>query len=371
MSRFRIEIAERGDDAELRRVLASTPMPGAVSIAFRREPSFFDAAVVDGGFHQTVIARDCETGSVAGFGTRSVRQRYVNGKPAAVGYLSGLRLLPPYRGSGLLARGFRFFKELHQDGRTQLYLTTIAADNAPALAVLEAARAGLPRYHLAGTYHTLMIPLARGGRCAKGTAKSVHIRPAMESDLPAVIDFLRSAGPARQFLPCYEAADFFSAGGTFRDLKPQDLLLAMDGGAVIGTLGCWDQSAFRQTVVASYDGATGWARPLDEGSAALRRQPELPRPGERFRHVTAALILVQDDDPQVFAELLDEAVRISAKRHRYFLIGLHESDPLLPAAAARQAASYCANLYSVCWRDGEELRAQLDGRPPYLELGCL
>src|SRR5262245_46354938 len=165
MSRFHMDLATRCDDAELRRLLASTPMPGAVTVSFRREPSFFEAAAVDGEFSQTVVARDCEEACIAGFGTRSIRQRYVNGVPTAIGYLSGLRLLPQYRNQGLLARGFRFFRQLHQDGRAQLYLTTIGADNATALDALTSGRAGLPRYHFAGVYQTAVIPMHSGMNC--------------------------------------------------------------------------------------------------------------------------------------------------------------------------------------------------------------
>src|SRR5438270_9605247 len=112
MSRFRIDLATPADDAELRRVLAATPMPGRVRVGFRREPSWFAAAVVDGFFRQVVVCRDLDTGRLAGFGCRSVRRLYVNGRPADVGYLSGLRLLPEHRGLGLVARGYAFFRRL-------------------------------------------------------------------------------------------------------------------------------------------------------------------------------------------------------------------------------------------------------------------
>jgi hypothetical protein len=371
MSRFRIEVAVRADDADLRRVLASTPMPGAVTVAFQREPSFFDAAVVDGGFHQIVIARDCEEARIAGFGTRSVRRRYVNGRPMAVGYLSALRLLPQYRNHGLLARGYRFFSQLHQDGRARFYLTTIAADNTTALSVLTSGRAGLPRYHLAGTYHTVIIPSVSDGVCASEGQSSVEIRQSKHDDLAAIIAFLHAAGPSRQFFPCYEMTDFFNAEGTFRDLKAQDLLVATRNGAVIGTLACWDQSAFRQTIVESYGAPIRWARPFYNGWAALRRRPKLPQPGKPFSFITAALPLVLDDEPQVFRALLSAAIELAAKRSEYLLIGMHESDPLLSIAKARRIAEYFTRLYLVCWPGGEALCQQLDDRPRYLELGCL
>src|SRR5262245_44781440 len=117
VSLYRFELATADDDADLRRVMAETPMPGAMSVAFRREPSYFGAAVVDGRFRQVVVCREADTGRVVGFGSRSVGERYVNGRPASVGYLSSLRLLEAHRNRGLVARGYAYFRQLHADGR--------------------------------------------------------------------------------------------------------------------------------------------------------------------------------------------------------------------------------------------------------------
>ena len=46
MGRYELSLATPEDDAELRAILAATPMPGRIAVSFRREPSFFDAAVV-------------------------------------------------------------------------------------------------------------------------------------------------------------------------------------------------------------------------------------------------------------------------------------------------------------------------------------
>src|SRR5262245_13232067 len=97
MSRYTIELAVPEDDAALRSVMAQTPMEGRISVAFGREPSFFAAAAVEGRFHQVVLGRDRVSQSVIGFGVRSIGERYVNGSPEPVGYLSGLRILPMHR----------------------------------------------------------------------------------------------------------------------------------------------------------------------------------------------------------------------------------------------------------------------------------
>jgi hypothetical protein len=133
MSRFEFTLATPADDEDLRRVLSLTPMEGRIRVAFAREPSYFAAASVDGNQLQVGVCRDKATGHVVGMGSRSVSRRYVNGRPQPVGYLSGLRLLPEYRGQGgLLARGYKFLRQLHADNAARFYLTTISEDNEPA-----------------------------------------------------------------------------------------------------------------------------------------------------------------------------------------------------------------------------------------------
>lgn len=366
MSSYRFEVATPDADADLRRILAETPMPGRIAVSFRREPSYFAAAVVDGRFHQVFAARDCAADRLVGFGARSVREMYVNGRVEPVGYVSSLRLLAEHRNRGLMARGIAFFRKLHADGRTPLYLTTIAEGNDTALGLLMSGRAGLPALHFAGKYHTVALPLGRRRTPAVG-----GIRPATEADLPEILAFLNSVGPARQFFPRYEPEDFFCPQGAFRDLRPADLLLAYRGGTLVGTLAGWDQCAFRQTVVQRYEPPLRWLRPFYNGWARCRGLPGLPAPGEAFPYLTAALPVVRDGDPEVFAALLEALLTRPRQGREYLLLGLYEADPLLAVVRGYRATWYTTRLYLVCWEDGEGLRAKVDGRPPYLELGTL
>src|SRR5262249_24988502 len=148
----------------------------------------FAAAVVDGRFRQVIAARDGTTGRVVGFGSRSIAERHVNGRPEPIGYLSSLRLLPAHRNPGLLARGYALFRRLHADRRAPFYLTTITEDNESARAVLTSGRAGLPTYHFAGRYHTVAIPLVRW-MPSRSRSLAVAVRPAREADLPEVLAF--------------------------------------------------------------------------------------------------------------------------------------------------------------------------------------
>jgi hypothetical protein len=370
ISRYRFELANPKDDADLRSVLAATPMAGRISVSFQREPSWFAGAVVDGWYRQTLVCRDVATCKVVGLACRSIRDVYLNGRPGSVGYLSSLRLLPEHRNLGLVARGYAFLRELHADGRTPLYLTTIAEGNHTALNVLTSGRAGLPRYHPAGAYHTVAIAVPRRG--GRFRARNVSVRPATIEDLDTVLEFLTAVGSGWQFFPCLKLSDFLSPQGTMSGLSPQNLFLAERGGRIVGTLAGWDQHAYRQSVVHSYSGCLRWARPFYNVWGKATNRPGLPEPGEPFRYLTGALPVIAGDDCEVFLALL-ETLRASAAGGpwSHVLIGLHEANPLLRLARRHQAACYVTRVFLACWPDGEAARAALDDRPPYLEAGSL
>jgi hypothetical protein len=368
---YRIELATPADDADLRQILAATPMAGSVSLAFHRDPSFFAAAHVEGSLRQVVAARDTEADRVVGFGCRCIRRLHVNGEAREVGYLSSLRLLPKHRNRGLVARGYAFFKKLHGDGAAPFYLTTIAEGNEPALRMLTSARAGLPMYHYRGAYHTAAVPLGASSARGPGHRGSVEMRPARDDDIPTLVRFLNQEGPRRQFFPAVEAADF-APGGLFHGLGIDAILLAFRAGALVGTLGGWDQSAYRQTVIHAYRPALRWMRPFYNGWARWRGLPSLPMPGQRLHYLTGALPVVKDDDPDVFMALLDALRRhLGHDGADYVFVGLHDEDPLLPTLRRVASVEYTTRLYLACWEDGDPARQALDARVPYLELGTL
>ena len=127
----------------------------------------------------------------------------------------------------------------------------------------------------------------------------------------------------------------------------------------------------RAWFTATAAGCAGCGRSTTPGSgcAACRG---CRRRASRFRYLTAALPVVADDDPEVFAALLGELRRRCAGGPwSHLLLGLHESDPLLPAvaAASRRPATRRTFIWRT-WADGDAAAARhwTAGRT-YLELG--
>jgi hypothetical protein len=154
-----LALATNEDDAGIRRLLASTPMPGRIRVRFEREPSYFAGCAPD---TQVLVARDGS--KVVGVACRTIQRLYVNGAAEDVGYLGQLRVDPAYRGQLLTARGYRVMRELHSDGRARGYYTSIVDGNAQAEGVLvRRSRGGMPRYRFLEKLYTLAVNVGRGG----------------------------------------------------------------------------------------------------------------------------------------------------------------------------------------------------------------
>jgi hypothetical protein len=361
-SRFEIELAVPADDHELRELLRSSPIPGRISVTFEREPSFFDSCQVRGDFFQIGVGRDRSTGEIIGVGTRSIAPEFINGQPRPLGYLADLRLEPLHRGGTLIARGYRFLRQLHEDRRTSLYTTVIFSENHAALTTIASGRAGLPRYHDMGTIQSPGINI-RGAE--PQIRAGCEILRGSQALLPEIVECLNRNNSRRQFAPVHTAAVFRSQ---WRDFRIEDFHVAVRGSKVVGVVGCWDQRSFKQTRVSGYDSHLQWIVPLANLLRPLTRGPRYPKPGEEVAYFYLSFIAIDDDSLPVFRALLRSAYNASVGQgYLYAIIALHERDPLLPALSDYSLTQFSGRLFCVTFEDGEDLFGALDGRVPYME----
>jgi len=361
-SRFDIELATSADDRELRALLRRNPIPGSISVTFEREPDFFACCRIRGEFFQVGIGRDRRTVRTIGLGTRSIATAFVNGEPMPLGYLADLRLEPEYRSGTLIARGYRFLKALHEDGRTRLYTTMIFSGNTTALNTIASGRAGLPIYHDMGVVYSPGINIRRR---KPAVAASCDILRGSYELLPEIVDCLNRNNARRQFAPVHTISMFRKQ---WRDFEADNFYVAVRDSRVIGVLGCWDQSSFKQTRVAGYSTRLRWLIPFANALRPLTGAPRFPKPGEELAYFYISFIAVDYDDLQVFRALLRTAYNDAVGgRYLYAILALHERDLLLPALGEYSLTPFCGRLFCVTFDDGKDLFWKLDGRIPYLE----
>jgi hypothetical protein len=214
----------------------------------------------------------------------------------------------------------------------------------------------------AGLYRTaVLVP--------RGTQLPLHaptVRATPIGRLACHVEFLPSTD--RDASSSVTASDFFGATSTFRGLEAHDIALAIADGRIVGTLGAWDQRAFRQTRVVDYDARIALARPLYNAWSLVRGAPRLPRRGSIVCARSCAVPVVAGDDDDVFRALIAFSL---ARTRELLLVGLpaRSADPR--HRVFRPALWYTTRLFR-----GRELKSGTAAtrarraRVPYLELGA-
>ncbi len=365
---FRVDLATAGDDAAIRGLYRSQPMPGRISVAFEREPNFSLGCRVTGEDCQIVVARTGDDGKIAGVACRSGRQLYLNGREQRLGYLGQLRIDERFRGRWLVSRGFGLLKQLHDCDPLPAYLVSIVDGNPEATGVLVRNRRKIfPTFHAVADFCTLAVSV-RGYKPA--LSRDAIIAGADARQLGEIAAFLRTCGANRQFFPVWTEEKL--RGLTALGLRIADLRIARRSGEIIGVAGLWDQSSYKQTVVHGYSGWMKAAAPIYNLSAPWLGRAALPRPGEKLRSAYAAFVCVANDDEDVFAALLRELHNLARFRgFEYLLIGLDARDPLLRVAREYTHVAYPSRLYLAEWPGGGHVHEQLDRRPAYVDIATL
>jgi hypothetical protein len=389
---FTFDLATPADNGAIRRLLANNPVPGQVTVTYEREPDFFLSCGPMGHFCQVLVARHQPSGEVAAVATRTTRPLYVNGQVEEVGYLSQLRVDERFRGRWVVSNGFRFLHQLHADGRVSGYITTIIEGNIEAQGILvHRARRHFPLYREIDRLCTLAIILGlprfgeslmsyplrglspqsktEGGREACNT---LTIHPASPADLPAIIVFLQQYSPAKQFFPVYTEADFSGDSPTTLGFCVNDFVIARWQSQIVGVMGLWDQSSYKQTMVQAYHGPLRLLRSICNVGLRLSGAQPLPPPGQSIHFAYASFICMAENDPDVFGMLLQYVYNVARESgYAYLMVGLSARDPLLAIARRYVHIPYYSRLYTVCWPGEEHFHQKLDARVPYVEIASL
>ena len=362
---FELRQATAQDDADIRALISSVSMPGAVSIQFSREPDYFLGTTIMGNPCDVLVARHQPDGQLAGIAVRAEHHAFLNGQEATLGYIGQIRIAPDYRGRWLVNQGAEWFREASSPDL--LYFGVIASENPRARQLMVGSRppAGLHSRDMGGlTTCALLLRPSRPHR-----TPGVDINPGSAETLSGIVDFLRQQGARRQFFPAY-ALENFTNGTSLRGLKAEDILVARRGDQIVGVLSVWDQAAYKQDVVESYGPTLRCLRPVYDLIARCIGARPLTPPGQAIQLAFAAGICILNDEPLVMQSLLSAAKINAYHRGKAFLmVGLSDNDPLLKIVRRHLHIKYHSDLYAVSW-SSEAIR-QLDERLPYIEIATL
>lgn len=366
-------LATGADDADLRRLLRTNALPGEIRLSYEREPSYWAAAAMEGPLHQTLIVRSPE-GRAVGMGSRSVRSLYVNGEAMPVGYMSQMRVDAAFAwGIALpkvLTQGWRFYRQLHQDGKTPYYLVSLVAGESVAWRMMTMGLPEWPTLFSVGGLLTYAIYVRRA-RTLPRLRSGMHLRRATQADLPAVAACLARNGRRRHFTPVWDA-ETLADGIETPELGMDNFWIVERGTLVVGTLARWNQRRFKQSIVRGYDERLAKNRPMVNLLAKAGLAPHLPAVGEQVKNSFASHLAVDNDDPAVAAALLAAVYNDAVQQgDQYLLLGLDPEHQLTKVVRSYRRIVYATQLFLAAWDEQVEAARRLDGRQMGAEIAVL
>jgi hypothetical protein len=306
--RHEICLADERDDDALNAIFAGCGFPGGISVLFTRRPRPFRSLQNDGEKAVVCLLREKSSGQAIGMGACVIQKAYMGGEVKRAGYLTGLKLLPQYRGQVRCIPECYEFMHAQTRHEVDFYYTTILEGNSAAWKMLEKRRKIMPDYLPRGGYTVYALKTGGARRASGGAGRGLTRGFTEEID-----DFYARRLPKLQFAP---------AGIDLPGLEKRDFFAWRRGGRVAAACALWDQRRYKQYVIASYSGAYRWLRGIP---LRLLGYPPLPEAGASANYVSVALLCA--DDAAAARRLLRGVLR-AAPEYDFALAGLHETSPL-------------------------------------------
>ena len=360
--------ATAADNDALVALAGACSMDGDIGLRVTREPDFFQLVHLEGSAWRVGIAEI--DGRVVGSVMCAVRHAYLHGAPRSTLYVGDLKVHPSNRRAGVadaLSEWARCILAEMAGTETPVMLTILAGNRA--MESRTPGRALVPRLARFATIRAFSIPLLFP--CAEAK-DGLIVTPARAADLDEMADLWARVGPGRQLAPVFDAHSLAAWIKAAPGLEITDYRVARNReGRIVGFIGWWDQTSFKQSQVTYYSARLRAVRAAVNTIARVTGGVALPAVGGTLRYRTAVHVCVAPDLPYVLRALVRRShAELRASRYAFATLGLDLSDPLCSALDGLFAQATDINAY-VCTPGGEYTGASLADRPLHYEIALV
>ena len=348
-NRFELSLACPEDSSGIQAVFDDVVFEGNIAVHFSRAPDPLRSLQNDGESVVVPIVKEISTGKIVGVGGCVNRTAYVNGKPSATAYLTGLKTLKSYQGRIPFIR--KAYDLIHKNTAqaNPLYYTTILKNNTQAIKLLEKPRKGMPAYKYIGDYTVYCM----GSNRAAALNNSAYIFE--KGNAAGLADFYAEHLPKYNLAPQSERlygltqSDFY----TMRD----------NDGSILAACAVWNQQSYKQYIVKGYKGPYNILSLLP---TKLFGYPGLPKAGAPANYASIALLIMRDENLEIARQFLRLVLSYEAQ-YSFLMIGLFENHPARPVLEEMRHIRYESRVYIVDFGSSPIL----DTRAVMLEVGSL
>lgn len=298
------EAATPADGPALLRMMEDLPAKGNIELLYTRRPDPYASYHGEGGDVSLGVIRGAD-GTPDFVESLIMRPMYLGGAPHEVGYLSGVR---KRTGAALRGNWLRMLIEYERPRCERLFLSVLDG-NEDVLSLFLKKRPYVPELRQVCDYTTYMVsPRALGKWAGKQDAAGYTFAHASADDLPEIYTFLRKYGQRYDFFPTVTDLE-----AQFTGLRLSDCFLVRDSGGIAAFGALWDQTAYKQYIVARYRGPMRLARLASPLLRAAGYVP-IPPPGTVLKLATLTLLAAREDALAPMAALLSGLAEQAAER---------------------------------------------------------
>jgi hypothetical protein len=298
----------------------------------------------------------------------SLKECYIGGSLYTIGYMSSMKARREYRGSLAFARIMALFDSYWKEANAACWLFSVFTGNATLNTLMGRRRVFFPKVEILSVYNTY-IHKPSAIRFSVNRVSETEIRYAGPKDVQRIEDFLKRQFIARDFIPAYTKEELFNGKGLLKDFSIQNLALAIEEDKVTGMAGLWDQSNFRRWFIESYSKPYRIFRSFYNLGALISQMPLLPIEKDPIRYQLMSLLLVENDQPDVFTLLYRFLVgHVSEKC--LISVGMAEQHPF-NFLFAKRCFKMKNNLYIGYRKENAELIRSIRKDKIYIEQGGL
>lgn len=350
--KFELVLAEHSDWPEIRKIYACGEFDGGIAVQYLRDPDPIASFEREGDKVIILMLRDRQADKAVGFGACIIKRVFKGKKIMNMGYLTGLKLLPEYRGKVLFIP--YVYQKLYEQTKdyVDFYFTTILEENTAVQKMLEKPRKLMPLYEYLGDYRVYFCKSGIRGflkarnryiarRCDRHELEAFFAKHSQESDLS---------------LESISSYDLKNA--VYYGLFEDNVLTAC--GYVL------NQQQYKQYVVKRYGGIY---RLISKLPTRLLGYPALPRINEAANCACAGLWAENDD--AAAAHRLWQFMRQDAKEYDFLMVGLHQSNPLRTYFEKTKHVHYDSRCYIVDFEHNKKAYEELTGKRLYIDVSFL
>jgi hypothetical protein len=306
--------------------LFEIPVAGSIALSLQRRPDSTVGAQVQTAHPTIFITLLKEQDRVIGIFNIGTRAVYWNEKQLLMPYYCDLRIHPDYQNGMVFRKMLRFINEREIALDEVPASTIVFSDNHKFVEMIKKRASGklaglVPFYQKITTIETFIF------KCTpkKFAAHHFTIRRATEKDIDRMLALQEQN--KRDLMLAINYQDVGTKPYYFAQ-KIDDYLLCFDADQLVGMLGLWDTSSFKQTVIHKYNKWLRLTRPLYNWLARLLSIfPELPAEGEKLNYISIHSLVLTDRNPEVFKALLSH---LTSELITTYILTLDKRDPLYP-----------------------------------------